>query len=138
VYLLRVEQWSPMSTIRHQLTRWRATAKTTDRSWRFLDSWGRIVGGSGHLLENNDNINKYDGVLKSMTGNGKQPTRYLVSKDSGCLQGVSAEKKTVLTGRQNGGGQNDHCDQTAHVWFMLNSRRGKSRILETNLSSVGR
>jgi len=30
--------------------------------------------------------------------------------------GVSAEKKTVLTGRQSGGSQSDDRDQTAHVW----------------------
>lgn len=41
--------------------------------------------------------------------------RVLARKDSGC-RGVSAENKTVLTGRQSGDGQSDDRDQTAHVW----------------------
>lgn len=60
----------------------------------------------------------------------------LARKDT--LRGVSGERKIVLTGRQNGGGQGDRSDQTAHVRFMPDRRRSERRKSETDLGSVGR
>lgn len=48
-------------------------------------------------------------------GMGNHRQKVLTNKDSDC-QGVSDEKKIVLTGRQSGGSQSDDRDQTTHVW----------------------